>query len=123
VSVAWALAHPEQGAQPWHVQPRPGSIDDGVKSPFHHRAGREDQVAAVLDLIDRIGVAEAAACLVGEVQAEAEARGVDPSVQDLAQTPYRLRLGQGVCDLSQVFGFIHPSEAVAFLREADAARL
>src|ERR1019366_6854386 len=50
-------------------------------------------------------------------------RGVDPSVDDLAQAPYSPGLGQGVCDLSQAFGFIHPSEAVAFLREADAAGL
>src|SRR5450759_3088220 len=41
----------------------------------------------------------------------------------LAQAPYSPGLGQGVCDLSQAFGFIHPREAVAFLREADAAGL
>jgi hypothetical protein len=32
--VAWAFTDPEQGAQPRHVQPRPGSIDDGVKARF-----------------------------------------------------------------------------------------
>jgi hypothetical protein len=71
VAVAWASTDPEQGAQPRHVQPLPGPIDDGVEGLLHHRAGSEDQIAAVLDLIDRIGVVEAAARLLGEVQAEA----------------------------------------------------
>ena len=73
--------------------------------------------------MDRVGVAEAAAALLVQVEPEAQARGVDPSVDDLAQAPYRPGLGQGVCDLSQAFGVTDPGEAVALLREVDAGRL
>ncbi len=55
-----------------------------------------------------------------QVEPEAQARGVDPSVDDLAQAPYRPGLGQGVCDLSQAFRVTDPGEAVALLREVDA---
>jgi len=119
----WALPYTEQGAQPRHVQPGPGPVDDAVERSLHHRTGGEDQVAAVLDLIDRVGVAEAAAVLLVQVEPEAQARTVDPAVDDLAQPPYRPGLGQGVCDLSQALGFIDPGEAVALLGEVDAGRL
>jgi hypothetical protein len=92
-------ANSEQGAQLGHVDPGPGPVDEGVEGPLHYRTGGEDQVAAVFDLIDRMGVAEAAARLLGQIQPEAQARGVDPPVEDLAQAPYRPGLGQGVCDL------------------------
>src|SRR6266542_5874552 len=113
-----AMTDDEQGPQLRHVQPDPGAIDNGVEGAFHHRARVEDQVAAVLELVDRIRVAEAAAALLLKVEPEAQARGVDPPVDDLAQAPYRPGLGQGVCDLSQAFGFIDAGEAVALLREA-----
>src|SRR5664279_5163796 len=58
-----------------------------------------------------------------DVEPEAQARGVDPPVDDLAQAPYRPRLGQGVCDLSQALGITNTGEAVALLREAYAGRL
>src|SRR5262249_40565300 len=61
----------------------------------------KQQVAAVLDLIDRVGVMEAAALLLLGVQAEAQAGAVDPAIADLAQAPYSRFLRQGVCDLSQ----------------------
>ena len=56
-----AVADAEQGAQLRHVEPGPGPVHDGVEHALHHRAGGEDQVPAVLDLVDRVGVAEAAA--------------------------------------------------------------
>ena len=80
-----ATSTPPPRPQRGHVDPGPGSVDDGVERALHHRAGGEDQVAAVLDLVDRVGVAEAAAALLVEVEPEAQARGVDPPVNDLAQ--------------------------------------
>ena len=114
---------PEQRAQLRHVQPGPGPVHDGVEGPLHHRTGGEDQVAAVLELIDRVGVAEAAAALLVQVQTETQTGGVDPAVDDLAQAPYGPGLGQGVCDLSQAIGFIDAGEAVALLRKAYARRV
>src|ERR1700747_2424473 len=63
----------------------------------------EHQVATVFDLIAGVLIAEAAALLLVEVEREAQA-AVDPTLADLAQSPYRPRLGQGVCDLCQACG-------------------
>jgi hypothetical protein len=114
------VSHTEQRPQLRHVQSGPGAVDDRVEDAFHHRAGGEDQVAAVLDLVDRVAVGESTARLLGEVQTEAQAGGVDPSVDDLAQAPYCPGQGQGVCDPSQAFGVTDAGEAVALLGEADA---
>lgn len=117
-ALAGALPDSEQGAQLRHVQPGPGAVDDGVERALHHPPGFEDQVAAVLDLVDRIRVAEPGAALLGQVESEAQAPGVDPAVNNLAQAPYRPGLGQGVCDLSQAIRFIDAGEAIALLRKA-----
>src|SRR3954452_9777399 len=101
----------------------PGAVDDGVEHPVHHRAGCEDQVAAVFDLVDRVAVAQAAARLLLAVEPEAQARGVDPGVDDLAQPPSRPGCGQGVCQPSQAFGVTDRGEAVALLGKAQAGRL
>src|SRR5207244_4224833 len=61
----------------------------------------EDQVPAVLDLVDRVRVAEAAAALLVEVEGEAQTRGVDPPLADLAQSRYSRLLRQGICDPGQ----------------------
>jgi hypothetical protein len=48
-----------------------------------------------------IGAGEPAAGLLGQVQAEAQARRVDPPAADLAQAPYSRVLRQGIGDLGQ----------------------
>lgn len=116
---AWALFSAEQGPQGGHVQPRAGSIDDAVEHFLHLSADLEYQVAAVLSLVDRVLVAEAAAGLLIEVQAETQAGRIDPLVADLAQAPYRRFLRQGVCDLSQACGVGNLGEAVALFSEPD----
>ncbi len=117
------LLHPEQGPQRRHVQPGPGPVRDGAEDLVHPRAGGEDQVPAVLGLVDRVGVAEPADLLVGQVQAEAQAGGVDPPVADLAQPPYSRALRQGLCDLGQAARIRDPSKAVPLLGEADPGRV
>ena len=91
-------------------------------TPVHLRAGGEDQVAAVLGLVDRVGVAEPAGLLVGQVQPEAQARGVDPPVADLAQPPYSRSLRQGVCDLGQAARIRDPVKQLpSFVKPIPAA--
>jgi hypothetical protein len=85
-------------------------------------ADGEQQVAAVLGLVDRVAVAEPAASLFVDVEAEAQAGGVDPPITHLGQAPYRRGLRQGVCDLGQGGGVGDASEAVALLDVSDAAR-
>ena len=59
--------------------------------------------------------------LLGQVEAEAQAGGVDPPITDLGQAPYRRGLRQGVCELSQAGGVGEAGEAVALLDEPDPA--
>ena len=113
-----ALLHPEQGPQRGHVQPGAGPVGDRAEDPVHPRAGGEDQVPAVLGLVDRVVVAEPAGLLVGQVQPEAQARGVDPPVAGPAQPPYSRVLRQGLCDLGQAARIRDPSKAVPLLGES-----
>ena len=59
------------------------------------------KVAAVLELIDSQPVAESAARLLVEIQPEAQTRGVDPALADLAHPTYSRILRQGICDPGQ----------------------
>jgi hypothetical protein len=60
--------------------------------------------------------------LLGQVEAETQAGGVDPPIADLGQAPYRRGLRQGVCDLGQGGGVGEAGEAVALLDEPDPGR-
>jgi hypothetical protein len=95
------------------------AVDQGLKHLVEMPAHLEDQVATVFDLIAGVLIAEPAALLLVEVEREAQA-AVDPTLADLAQSPYRPRLGQGVCDLRQACGVGDPRQAISFLGEAQA---
>src|SRR5215469_9819530 len=82
-------------------------------------ADLEHQVATVFDLIAEVLIAEAAALLLVEVEREAQA-AVDPTLADLAQSPYSPRLGQGVCDLRQACGVGDGGKTVSFLGKVEA---
>jgi len=56
------------------------AVHDSVEDPIQLGARGEDQVPAVLDLVDRVAVAEAAVVLVVKIQAEARTGGVDPPI-------------------------------------------
>ena len=105
------------------IQPGPRPVHHGVKDVLHLPAAGKQQVAAVLDLVDRVGVDEAGPLLIGQVQAEDQAGGVDPPVNDLAQPPCSRILRQGVCDLSQAGRIRGSGKAVALLDKADPGHL
>src|SRR5438105_3695249 len=46
---------------------------------------------------------------------------VNPTLADLAQSPYNPGLGQGVCDLGQSCGVRESRKAVSLLGEGDAS--
>jgi hypothetical protein len=71
---------------------------------IHPAAQLEQQIPAVLQLVVRILVPEPTPLLLFQIQSEAQATGVDPTLADLAQPPYRRFLGQGICDLRQACG-------------------
>src|SRR6266702_2820233 len=116
---AGAFPGAEHGAQGRHVQPGASAVEQGIEDPVHLAAVAEQQVAAVFGLVDRVIVAEPADALLGQVQAEAQAGGVDPPVADLAQPPYYPGPGYGLCDLSQALRIRSTSKTVALLGEPD----
>jgi len=77
------------------VQGCAAAVDQGLKHLVEMPAHLEHQVATVFDLIAGILIAEPAALLLVEVKCEAQT-AVDPTLADLAQSPYSPRLGQGV---------------------------
>jgi len=92
----------EQRGHLGDIQAGPGPVHRGVKDVLHLPAEVKQQIAAVFDLVDRVGVEEASPLLVfGQVKAEGQAGGVNPRVNDLAQPPCSRILRQSVCDLGQ----------------------
>ena len=107
----------EDGAHRGHVQPGAGAVHHSVKQLLHLSADVKQQVAAVLDLVNREGVTETGAALFVGGQGETQTRGVDPPVADLAQAPYSRGLRQGICDPGQARRISNRGEAVAVLAE------
>src|SRR2546426_121139 len=102
-----------------HIQAGPRSVDQPLKDLFHLLTSMKDQVAAVLDLVDRVLVAKPAALLFVQIQRKTETGAVDPSLAALTQSPYRPGLGQGVCDFCQLGGLGDEGETFSPLCEGD----
>src|SRR5437660_6776439 len=98
---------------------RATAVNEGLKHLVHVPADLEDQVSTVFDLIVGVLITEPAALLLVEVEGEAHTH-VNPTLADLAQSPYSPLLGQGLCDLRQVCGVRDSSKAVSFLGEGYA---
>jgi len=75
---ARTLRGAEDGADLGHVESGAGPVHHGVEDPLHLVPVGEDQVAAVLELVDGETVDEAAFLLLVEVEPEAQARRIDP---------------------------------------------
>src|SRR5689334_9996130 len=63
---------------------------------------------------------KSALLLLLQVEREAQAGGINPTLADLTQPPYSPLLGQGVCDLRQARGVRDMSKTISFLCKADA---
>lgn len=74
------------------------SVDQALVDPVEFFAAFEDQVPTLLGLEDRIVVLKAGLLLLVEVEAKAQAGRVDPSVANLRQAPYDVRVVQGFRD-------------------------
>src|SRR3954454_11105054 len=103
----------------FEVQWRATAVNEGLKHLVHVPADLEDQVSTVFDLIVGVLITEPAALLLVEVEGEAHT-AVNPTLADLAQSPYSPLFGQGLCDLRQACGVGDSSKAVSLLGEGDA---
>src|SRR6266536_1365210 len=97
-----------------------GPVDHALKDLLHLGAAREQRVAAVLHLVDRVGVVEACPFLLLNIQGEAQAGRIDPPLAHLVQPLYGPLVGQGVCNASQARGVGDLCEAIALLTEVEA---
>src|SRR5438477_2001246 len=110
----------EDGFDGLEIEWGTAAVNEGLKHLVHVPAHLEDQVSTVFDLIVGVLVTEPAALLLVEVERETYTV-VDPTLADLAQSPYSPGLGQGVCDLGQTCGVRDSSKAVSLLGEGDAS--
>src|SRR5438874_9094782 len=102
------------------VQWSTAAVNEGLKHLVHVPAHLENQVSTVFDLIIGVLVTEPAALLLVEVEREAYTL-VNPTLANLAQSPYSPGFGQGICDLGQTCGVRDSSKAVSLLGEGDAS--
>src|ERR1700759_5064065 len=103
----------------FQVQWRAAAVDERLKDLVHVSAHLEDEVSTEFDLIVRVLITDPAALLLIEVEREAHT-GVNPTLAELAQSPYSPVFGQGLCDLRQTCGVRDSSKAVSVLGEGDA---
>jgi hypothetical protein len=74
----------------FQIQPRAASINQGLKDLVHLVADLKNEVPAVFHLVIGVLVTEAASTPFFGIQSKAEAGTVNPTLADLAQSPYRL---------------------------------
>src|ERR1700750_1072164 len=118
-AIFWAAPISEDRLDGFQVQWRAAAVDERLKDLVHVSAHLEDEVSTEFDLIVRVLITEPAALLLVEVEREAHT-GVNPTLTDLAQSPYSPVFGQGLCDLRQTCGVRDSSKAVSVLGEGDA---
>src|SRR5713226_7855664 len=111
----------EQGSYLAYIQPGTRSVDQALEDLLQLAAPMEQQVAAVFDLKDRVGIAEAGPLLLLDAQGETQARRIDPLLAHLDQAPYSPCFGQGVCNPGQVCGVGDLSEAIPLLDEIEVS--
>ena len=77
------------------------AVNQRMEHLIHLPADLENKVPAVFDLIVGVLIMKPALLLLIQIEREAQAGGINPTLADLAQLPYSPLLGQGVCDLRQ----------------------
>jgi hypothetical protein len=105
------------------IQRRPAAVDERLQDLIHPTAQLQQQIPAVLDLVVGILIPKPTLLLLFQIQSEAQATGIDPTLTDLAQPPYRRFLGQGVCDFRQACGVSYMGKTVSLLCKADPGLL
>ena len=109
----------EYGLQLRHVELAPGAIDQPLEHGIEGGSTGEQEIAAVLDLVGGVAIAEMRPLLLLEIQREAETAGVYPTVTDLGKSPYGVLVAQGLCELIQ--GLERAThEAVTLLADGDS---
>ena len=120
LAVAWALFGSEDGSQSFDLQQATGAVNGSLKDLLQLTPSSEQEIATVFFLIDRVIVVKVGLFLLIQIQSKAQASRVDPPFTDLAQTPYAVWRGQGVCELRQSCRIGNLGETIAFLGKLEA---
>ena len=113
-----AMFGAKEGLDRFEIQGSSGSINNPLKHLIQVLSTREEKVAAIFDLVDRIGVTESAFLLLLTLQSEAQAP-VNPTLTDLDQAPYRARSSHGICDSGQACGVGNIRKAIPLFTKGD----
>ncbi len=116
---AWPTFRAEQSPQLGDVQSGAGTVDHALKDLLHLCAVDEQQIATVLHLVDGIVVVKCSPFLLFNVECEAQACRVDSTLTHLAEPPYSLVIGQGICKPRQASAVGHLGEGITLLAEVD----
>jgi len=107
----------KDGFHRFYVERAPRPVNESLEYLVHGVPAGEEEIPAVLCLVNRVGVAESGLLLLLSIQGKAQTCRVDPTFADLGQTPCRVRRSHGICDLGQVCGIGHFGKAVFFFGE------
>lgn len=88
----------------FQIQQHAAPIDQRLEHLVHVPADFENRVAAVLQLIIRVLEIKPALLLLLQVEPKAEAGGINPTLADLAQSPYSWPDNRTVDIMIQVHG-------------------
>src|SRR3984893_5859391 len=109
----------EDGFDGLEIEWGTAAVDERLKHLFHVPAHIKDIDTVGYVLIVGGLIMDPAALLLVEVEGEAHT-GVNPTLADLAQSPYSPLFGQGLCDLRQAGGVRDSSKTVSLLGEGDS---
>lgn len=99
----WTMLGAKDGLDHLEVQGSSRSINDTMKHLIQVPPSREEKVAAIFALVDRIGVNESTFLLLPTLQSKAQT-AVNPTLTGPNQAPYRARGSHGICDSGQTCG-------------------
>jgi len=108
----------KDGLDPLKLKRGPRSIDRALKDLLQDAASRKEEITAILDLVNRIGVTESTFLLLPTLQSKAQT-AVNPTLTGPNQAPYRARGSHGVCDSGQACGVGNLGKTIVFLRKGN----
>jgi hypothetical protein len=112
----------KDGLDHLEIQGGSRSINNAMKHLIQVASSREQKVATIFALVDRIGIDKSTLLLLPTLQSEAQT-SINPTLTDPNQAPYRARGSHGVCDSGQACGVGDLCKTITLFGEGDLAFL
>jgi len=114
----WTMLGAKDGLDHLEVQGGSRSINDTLKHLIQVAPSREEKVATIFALVDRIGIDKSTLALLPTFQSKAQT-SINPTLTGPNQAPYRARGSHGVCDSGQACGVGDLCKTVPLFGEGD----